>query len=87
MLDQVSQYVLTIAPALTAIITVVVSLIIGIKQIKKTGETQVQNIDITTKELRKDNIELRSQLKQIMQENLELKGEIKQLVKEIKKIK
>ena len=78
--SQVTQYIIEIAPAVTSLIGVVVALIVGIKKIKATGDSTIQEIKDQTKEISDANATL-------MKENLELKGELKKVLNDIHNVK
>lgn len=78
--SQVTQYIIEIAPAVTSLIGVVVALIVGIKKIKATGDSTIQEIKDQTKEISNANATL-------MKENLELKGELKKVLNDIHNVK
>ena len=79
-ISQITQYIIELSPAITALIGVVVALVIGIKKIKQTNEETVKDVRATNKEMLARNIELQK-------ENLELKKELKQAMRHIKNIK
>lgn len=78
--SQVTQYIIEIAPAVTSLIGVVVALVVGIKKIKATGDSTIQEIKTQTKEISDANAAL-------MKENLELKGELKKVLNDIHNVK
>lgn len=78
--SQVTQYIIEIAPAVTSLIGVVVALVVGIKKIKATGDSTIQEIKDQTKEISDANAAL-------MKENLELKGELKKVLNDIHNVK
>ena len=78
-IDVITQYILSIAPAVTAIMGMVVVIGVGIGKIKKAlagNEETVERISSRTKEIEKLNIELK-------RENIELKKAIIELNKKI----
>ena len=79
-ISQITQYIIELSPAITALIGVVVALVVGIKKIKKANEETVRDVKATNKEIKEANIAL-------LKENVELKGEIKTLMRHIKNIK
>lgn len=72
---EITQYIVTIAPAITAIISVITALIISIKKVKKIDEGH-----------QKETKALNNRVNGVLQENAELKQEIKKLVKTINHI-
>lgn len=79
-ISQITEFIITAAPAVTAIIGVVVALIVGIKQIKNTNNETLQDVKKTNREMLAANTEL-------LKENLELKSELKEVICHIKNIK
>lgn len=79
-ISQITQYIIELSPAITALIGVVVALVVGIKKIKKANEETVRDVKATNKEIKEANIAL-------LKENIELKGELKKVMRHIKNIK
>lgn len=79
MIDTITQYILAIVPAVTAIMGMVVVIGVGIGKIKKAlagSEEKVERISSRTKEIEKQNVELAKQ-------NIELKKTLVELNKKI----
>ena len=78
-IDAITQYILAIVPAVTAIMGMVVVIGVGIGKIKRAlagNEEKVERISSRTKEVEKQNIELKK-------ENIELKKALIELNKKI----
>ena len=78
-IDAITQYILAIVPAVTAIMGMVVIVGVGIGKIKKSlagNEEKVERISSRTREIEKQNLELKK-------ENLELKKALVELNKKI----
>lgn len=79
MIDTITQYILAIVPAVTAIMGMVVVIGVGIGKIKKAlagNEEKVERISSRTKEVERQNIEIKK-------ENVELKKALVELNKKI----
>lgn len=79
-INQITEFIIAAAPAVTAIISVVVALIVGIKNIKAAGEKTVADVKESNSKIIAANIELQK-------ENAELKKELRSVVAAVKKIK
>lgn len=75
-IDIVTQYVLAIAPSVTAIISVATAMIISIKKIK--NETMKSNAAVA-----KENRDIKEALAAVIKENAELKKAQKALMNKI----
>ena len=78
-IDTITQYILAIAPAVTALMGMIVVIGVGIGKIKKalSGNIEkVEKISSRTKEVEKQNLELKKQ-------NVELKKALVELNKKI----
>lgn len=85
-IDAITQYILALVPAVTAIMGMVVVVGIGIAKIKKAlagSEEKVEKMTKSHKELLKQNELLRDQNKVIREENKELKSAIVELNKKL----
>lgn len=74
-LSQITELIIETAPAITALIGVIVALIVGIKSIKNSNNETQADVKAASKEL-----------KAIAAENKELKKELKSTLATIKKI-
>lgn len=70
-LDIITQYILAIVPAFTAVVGMVTTLGVAIGKIKKANKDTTELVQETHSE----NKELRKQLTTVMEENAELKRE------------
>lgn len=71
-IDVITQYIMVIAPAATAIISTVVALIVGIKKIKNAG-------DSTVDEVKKSNDKIAESNRILHEENLHLKESLNKI--------
>ena len=79
-LDIITQLILTLAPAITSIIGIVVSFVVGIKKIKKSNESTEKEV----KEISDNDKFLRKQLTAVQKENAELKKQLEELIVRMK---
>lgn len=70
-LDIITQYVLSIGPAVTAVAGMITTVIVAIKKVKAAAKDSTDMV----KETYKDNRELRKELKEVLAENALLKKE------------
>lgn len=78
-ISQVYDAIIAAAPAITAVIGIIVSLIIGIKRIKRDNTE-------TLSECRKQNAEVIKNVAQIAQNNDELRRENEELKRDLRKV-
>ena len=76
-ISQVYAAVISAAPAITAVIGILVSLIVGIKKVKNTT-------DSTLSEVKRSNAEIAHNVEKLVQRNLELEEENKELKRELR---
>lgn len=77
---QITQYLIELSPAITALVGIVVTIVVGVKKIKAANAETIADVKATNKEMKHANIEL-------MKENAELKGEIKKVLNELHNVK
>lgn len=92
--EQILQYVVELGPAISAILTIICSLLVSIKKygsIKKDTLTKLQNLadEISEKDTitRHNNESMQYEMKVLIAENAELKKEIRKILKQISPIK
>lgn len=78
-ISQITELILNLSPAITAVIGIIVALIVGIKRIK------LANTD-TLNECRKQNAAVAAEVAQIAQKNDELTRENLELKKDLRKV-
>lgn len=78
-ISQITELILNLSPAITAVIGIIVALIVGIKRIKQA------NTD-TLNECRKQNAAVAAEVAQIAQKNDELTRENLELKKDLRKV-
>lgn len=70
-IDAITQFILAIVPAFTAVVGMITTLGVAIGKIKKANKETTELVQDTNKA----NVELRHQLNAVMKENAELKKE------------
>lgn len=85
-IDAITSYILAIAPAVTAIVGMIVVVGVGIGKIKNAlagNEEKVERISSKTKEIQKENIELKKALAEQTKTNAEFRKALIDLNKKI----
>ena len=75
MIETVTNYIISLVPAVTATVGMIVALGVGIGKIRKANKDATNEI----KETHKENVELRRELADVVKENKELKQSIKKI--------
>ena len=75
MIDTITQYILSIVPAVTAVVGMITVFGVGVGKIRKANKDATNEI----KETHKENLELRRELRETMKENRELKQSLKRV--------
>lgn len=78
-ISQITELILNLSPAITAVIGIIVALIVGIKRIKQANSD-------TLNECRKQNAAVAEHVAQIAQKNDELTRENLELKKDLRKV-
>ncbi|MBO7735401.1 MAG: hypothetical protein J6S67_22745 [Methanobrevibacter sp.] len=76
-ISEIYAAVIAAAPAITAVIGILVSLIVGIKKVKNTT-------DSTLSEVKRSNAEIAHNVEKLVQRNIELEEENKELKRELR---
>ena len=79
-IDIITQYILAIVPAFTAVVGMAVTLGVGIGTIKKANKETTN----TVKEMSSNDRALKKQLVEVSKENAELKNELKEVTARMK---
>ena len=75
-IDAITQYVLALAPAVTAIVAMAVTIAVGVGKIKKAlsgSEEKIERIGNKSKAIEQQNAEIKRQNIELKRENAELK--------------
>ena len=75
MLDVITQYIISLVPAVTAVAGMVTVMGVAIAKVKKAHKEATTEV----KEAHKENVELRKELADVVRENKELKQSIKKI--------
>ena len=81
-IDLITQYIMTIAPALVSILTVISTMVVSIKKIRSDSCATVSEVKMQSK----INSELKEQLTALSAENAELKKEIKSCMNQMSQV-
>lgn len=89
--ENVIEYIITIAPAITAVVSIIASVIVAIKRTKSlNAETITKLTEISqdmleqTFEAQKQSQDMRLELVKVIQDNAELKNQLRQLTSKVK---
>lgn len=82
MLDEITQYILALVPAVSAIMGMVVIVGIGVGKIKNS----VNSVDGSLDTIKSENKFLKAQLSVVQKENIEIKREMTKLMKKVEHI-
>ena len=89
--EDVVTYIISIAPAITAVVSIIASVIVAIKKTKSlNAETLTKLTEISkdmldqTFETQKQNQDLKLELVQVIQDNMELKKQLRSITSKIK---
>lgn len=81
-IDVITQYILAIVPAVTAIVGMVVTIGVGIGKIKKANSTTVDEVVKVSKRQQL----LESQLSDVHNENIELKKQLRKAIAKLEHV-
>ena len=76
MLDAITQYILALVPAVTALVGMAVCVGVGVGKIRKANRDTVDSIDRVSKKSQS----LESQLQDVHKENVELKKQLRKVM-------
>lgn len=89
--ENVIEYLITIAPAITAVVSIIASVIVAIKKTKSlNSETIAKLTEISkdmleqTMDVQQQNSDLKLEMVKILEDNMELKKQLRQLTSKIK---
>lgn len=82
MLDVITQYILALVPAVTALVGMAVCVGVGVGKIRKANRDTVDSIDRVSKKSQS----LESQLADVHRENVELKKQLRKLMAKVEHI-
>ena len=79
-ISAISQFIISIVPAVTAVIGMIVALGVGIGKIKKANSETTKEV----KDLSKTDKELKAELRNVHKENAELKKQLNEVAARLK---
>ena len=82
MLDAITQYILALAPAVTALVGMAVCVGVGVGKIRKANQDTVESID----RVGKKSQSLENQLKEVQAENIQLKRDLRKVMAKLEHV-
>ena len=89
--ENVVTYIISIAPAITAVVSIIASVIVAIKKTKSLNAQTITKLTEVSQEMleqtfetQKQNQDLKLDLVQVIQDNVELKKQLQSLTSKIK---
>lgn len=82
-IDVITQYILALVPAVTALVGMAVTIGLGVAKIKKANKETVETVDASNKKVCKHTESLESQLASVHKENVELKRQMTKIMKKL----
>lgn len=85
-IDEITQYILAIVPAVTALVGMIVTVGVGIGKIRKANNITADKVEKVSKgnrELKKQLVEVAKQNEEVKKENVELKKALVELNKKL----
>ena len=82
-IDVITQYILALVPAVTALVGMAVTIGLGVAKIKKANKETVETVDASNKKVCKHTESLESQLANVHKENVELKRQLTKVMKKL----
>lgn len=85
-IDVITQYILSIVPAFTAVVGMIVTLGVGIGKIKKANKDTINEVKENSKGLKRANEELKDELVNVYKDNVEIKKQMTKLMAKVEHI-
>lgn len=85
-MEQVMQYLVEFSPAITAIVSVLVTIIVGIKKIKGHNDKAIKELRDAEQRIVVINEQRNEDLEQLRRENAELKADIRKLMAKLEHV-
>lgn len=89
--EDVVTYIISIAPAITAVVSIIASVIVAIKKTKSLNAQTITKLTEISQEMleqtfeaQKQNKNLRLEISQVIEDNIELKKQLESLTSKIK---
>lgn len=85
-IDVITQYILSIVPAFTAVVGMIVTLGVGIGKIKKANKDTINEVRENSKGLKRANEALKDELVNVYKDNVEIKKQMTKLMAKVEHI-
>ena len=85
-IDVITQYILSIVPAFTAVVGMIVTLGVGIGKIKKANKDTINEVKENSKGLKRANEALKDELANVYKDNVEIKKQMTKLMAKVEHI-
>ena len=85
-IDVITQYILSIVPAFTAVVGMIVTLGVGIGKIKKANKDTINEVRENSKGLKRANEALKDELANVYKDNVEIKKQMTKLMAKVEHI-
>ena len=85
-IDVITQYILSIVPAFTAVVGMIVTLGVGIGKIKKENKDTINEVKENSKGLKRANEALKDELANVYKDNVEIKKQMTKLMAKVEHI-
>ena len=89
--ENVIEYLITIAPAITAVVSIIASVIVAIKKTKSLNSQTIAKLTEISKDMleqtmdvQQQNSDLKLEMVKILEDNMELKKQLRQLTSKVK---
>lgn len=89
--ENVIEYIITIAPAITAVVSIIASVIVAIKKTKSLNSQTISKLTEISQEMleqtmdvQQQNSDLKLEMVKILEDNMELKKQLRALTAKVK---
>ena len=85
-MEQVMQYIMEFSPAITAMISVIVAIIVGFKKIKGHNDKTLTDLKDTEQRIILINAQRNEELEDLKRENAELKADLRKVMAKLEHV-
>lgn len=85
-MEQVMQYIMEFSPAITAMISVIVTIIVGFKKIKGHNDKTLDDLRDTEQRIILINAQRNEELEDLKRENAELKADLRKVMAKLEHV-
>lgn len=85
-ISQITDLIITLAPAITAVIGIIVSLVVGVKKVKASNKEAIEQMKQTQTKIIEINLKQVEKNENLQKENEELKRDLRKLMAKISHI-